>query len=54
MSLTASRPAHDLRHDLPRVSRAAPTRARRLADLIADDPDLAPPPRAEVPLSAFG
>ncbi|HUR69239.1 MAG TPA: hypothetical protein VM370_08330 [Candidatus Thermoplasmatota archaeon] len=42
---------HDLRSDLPTLGRLAP-RAQRKYFWI-DDPDLAPAPRKEVPLTAW-
>ena len=44
----------DLRADLPATSRLAQKpRAQRKYFWIDEDPDLAPPPRRETPLSAW-
>lgn len=42
----------DLRADLPTTNRL-PSRAQRKYFWIDEDPDLAPPPRREVPLTAW-
>lgn len=47
-----AKPLHDLRADLPHAHRAA-TRAQRKYFWIDEDPDLAPAPRRETPLTAW-
>lgn len=44
-------PVHDLRADLPVLSRLP--RHQRKYFWIDEDPDLAPPPRRETPLTAW-
>lgn len=48
-----AKPLRDLRSDLPSHSRLPVPRAQRKYFWIDEDPDLAPPARREVPLSAF-
>lgn len=48
-----AKPLRDLRADLPTTSRLPATRAQKKYFWIDEDPDLAPPPRRETPLSAW-
>lgn len=50
--MSQTRAIRDLRADLPAFGRASPRPARRNA-WILEDPDLAPAPRQEVPLTAW-
>lgn len=51
--MSETRTLRDLRADLPAFARAPAVRPARRNAWILEDPDLAPAPRQEVPLTAW-